>query len=96
MELSDHGYGTNSTGVSLPNGASSGYEKRELKSESRVRRTLEKSWPIAEQLKNEKAEDLFEWIGERIVEVVGDGQLQFPDEVPKELPMGVTFSFPMM
>jgi len=63
---------------------------------SRVQRTLEKSWPIGEHLKNEKAEDLFAWIGDCIAEVVGDGVKKFGEELPTRLPMGVTFSFPMM
>ncbi|OAP64860.1 hypothetical protein AYL99_00832 [Fonsecaea erecta] len=64
----------------------------------RVRRTLEKAWPIGEHLKMDKTEDLFAWIGDCIAEVVGDrltsdmGKVAVPDE----LPMGITFSFPMM
>ena len=63
----------------------------------RVRRTLEKAWPIGEHLKIDKTEDLFAWIGDCIAEVVGDrlssevGQVAVPDE----LDMGITFSFPM-
>jgi hexokinase len=64
--------------------------------QSRVRRILEKSWPIGEQLKHEKAEDLFAWIGECIAEVVEDGMRLFPETLQEELTMGVTFSFPMM
>jgi hexokinase len=64
--------------------------------ESRVRRSLEKSWPIRDHLKHENAEDLFAWIGECIAEVVEDGVQTFGEELPEELPMGVTFSFPMM
>lgn len=64
----------------------------------RVRRTLEKAWPIGEHLKMDKTEDLFAWIGDCIAEVVSDrisadvGRT----EPPEELTMGVTFSFPMM
>ena len=64
----------------------------------RVRRTLEKAWPIGEHLKMDKTEDLFAWIGDCIAEVVGDrltsdmGKVPVPDD----LPMGITFSFPMM
>ena len=63
----------------------------------RVRRTLEKAWPIGEHLKIDKTEDLFAWIGDCIAEVVGDrlsaevGKVDVPDE----LDMGITFSFPM-
>jgi len=64
----------------------------------RVRRTLEKAWPIGEHLKIDSTEDLFAWIGDCIAEVVGD---RFsPDvcrePVPDELDMGITFSFPMV
>lgn len=64
----------------------------------RLRRTLEKAWPIGEHLKIDKTEDLFAWIGDCIAEVVGDrlsadaGKVDIPDE----LDMGITFSFPMM
>ena len=64
----------------------------------RVRRTLEKAWPIGEHLKMDKTEDLFAWIGDCIAEVVSDrlnadmGKV----EPPEELNMGITFSFPMM
>lgn len=64
----------------------------------RVRRTLEKAWPIGEHLKIDKTEDLFAWIGDCIAEVVGDflgdelGKVSSPDE----LDLGITFSFPMM
>ena len=61
-----------------------------------VLRHLEKSWPIGEHLKNNQAEDLFAWIGGCIREVVRDGCNKWPGELPKVLPLGVTFSFPMM
>jgi len=63
---------------------------------SRVKRHLEKSWPIGEILKQNKAEDLFAWIGKCIAEVVQDGCEAWPGKLPDELPLGVTFSFPMM
>lgn len=64
----------------------------------RVRRTLEKAWPIGEHLKMDKTEDLFAWIGDCIAEVVGDRLTSDLGKVsvPEELPMGITFSFPMM
>jgi hexokinase len=61
-----------------------------------MKRHLEKSWPIGEQLKHNKAEDLFAWIGSCIAEVVQDGQHVWGEELPKEMSLGVTFSFPMM
>ncbi|KAH8809101.1 hexokinase family protein-like protein [Xylogone sp. PMI_703] len=64
--------------------------------ESRVRRLLERSWPIGEQLKNEKPEDLFAWIGKCIAEVISNGLKSWGKEIGEEIPMGVTFSFPMI
>jgi hypothetical protein len=63
---------------------------------ARIHRQLEKSWPIGEQLKQNKAEDLFAWIGSCIAEVVQNGQHLWGEEMPKEVSLGVTFSFPMM
>jgi hexokinase len=64
----------------------------------RVRRTLEKAWPIGEHLKMDKAEDLFSWIGDCIAEVVSDYLSSDASKIgePEELVMGITFSFPMM
>lgn len=65
----------------------------------RVNRTLEKIWPIGEHLKQDKAEDLFLWIGDCIAEVVADSlapNLANGTPIPAELEMGITFSFPMM
>ncbi|KAJ5227251.1 uncharacterized protein N7469_007257 [Penicillium citrinum] len=64
----------------------------------RVRRTLERAWPIQEHLKMDKAEDLFAWIGDCIAEVVAES-LTSDDakkDIPAELDMGITFSFPIM
>lgn len=63
---------------------------------SRVRRLLEKSWPIAQLLKKTPPEDLFAWVGKCVAEVVRDGWKAWPGELPDQLPMGITFSFPMM
>ncbi|KAL4909324.1 hypothetical protein BDW74DRAFT_80153 [Aspergillus multicolor] len=64
----------------------------------RVKRTLEKAWPIQEHLKMDKAEDLFAWIGDCIAEVVAESLSSdaTKSEIPEELEMGITFSFPMM
>lgn len=56
----------------------------------------QKSWPIGEKLKQEKAEDLFAWIGECIATVIEDAPKPVLASQMDELPMGVTFSFPMM
>lgn len=65
---------------------------------ARVRRVLEKAWPIGEHLKMDQAEDLFSWIGDCIAEVVSDrlSSDSFHGRKPEELTMGITFSFPMM
>lgn len=64
----------------------------------RVRRTLEKAWPIQEHLKMDKADDLFSWIGDCIAEVVADSLSSdaTKGDIPDELEMGITFSFPIM
>jgi hexokinase len=64
----------------------------------RVRRTLEKAWPIGEHLKIDMTEDLFAWIGDCIAEVVGDYMSNDAagTSMPDELDLGITFSFPMM
>ncbi|RDL30713.1 Phosphotransferase [Venustampulla echinocandica] len=61
-----------------------------------VQRHLEKSWPIGEQLKNNKAEDLFAWIGTCIAEIVREGCRIWDGKLPDQIPLGVTFSFPMI
>lgn len=64
----------------------------------RVKRTLERAWPIQEHLKMDKAEDLFSWIGDCIAEVVAESLTSDATRanVPEELEMGITFSFPIM
>ncbi|GLI81871.1 hypothetical protein PoHVEF18_010265 [Penicillium ochrochloron] len=64
----------------------------------RVKRTLERAWPIQEHLKKDKAEDLFAWIGDCIAEVVAESLTSdaTKKDIPAELDMGITFSFPIM
>lgn len=94
IELLGDGYGANVA----TNGAERSIQAIQNAQRPRVRRTLEKAWPIGEHLKIDKTEDLFSWIGDCIAEVVGDylsndaGKLNSPDE----LDLGITFSFPMM
>ena len=61
----------------------------------RLNRLLEHSWPIQEHLKNENSEKLFNWIGGCVAHVVRKGCEAFDLSPDDELPMGVTFSFPM-
>lgn len=57
----------------------------------------EKSWGIVDHLKMDKTEQLFAWIGDCIAEVVENGLKDEPLEstLREELPLGITFSFPM-
>ena len=65
----------------------------------RVRRTLEKAWPIEDRLKRDRAEELFSWIGDCIAEVVGDSLssdvASAVHSIPEELEMGISFCFPI-
>lgn len=62
----------------------------------RVRRLLEKSWPIANHLKSDNSDSLFLWIGHCIAEVVRDGCSALQLSSKQTIPLGVTFSFPMV
>jgi hexokinase len=46
----------------------------------------------------DKAEDLFSWIGDCIAEVVAESLSSdaMKKDIPAELDMGITFSFPIM
>lgn len=70
-------------------------DKAATKDRSRVIRHLEKSWPIGDQLKHDKPNDLFAWIGECIAGVVRCGTKEWPGELGEEVALGVTFSFAM-
>jgi len=67
----------------------------------KVKRSHDKSWPIGDHLKMDKAEDLFAWIGDCIAEILTDAlneaQVSASVESPfsEELLLGITFSFPM-
>jgi hexokinase len=60
-----------------------------------LNRLLEQSWPIQEHLKNQNSESLFSWIGNCVAQVVRKGCEIIGLSRDDELPMGVTFSFPM-
>jgi hypothetical protein len=102
-ETSDNGRNNSSGGATagIGGGADGSARSRDTirkAQRQRVRRTLEKTWPIGEHLKMDKAEDLFAWIGDCIAEVVADSLTAdvARDTIPKEVEMGITFSFPMM
>lgn len=67
----------------------------------RLHRQLERSWPIGEHLKNENADGLFSWIGRCVAIVLKDACEAWGPESDDHglmgtMPMGVTFSFPMV
>ncbi|KAE8382475.1 hypothetical protein BDV26DRAFT_253568 [Aspergillus bertholletiae] len=66
-----------------------------LGDQRRVRRTLEKAWPIEEHLRRDHAPDLFIFIGDCIADVVRDSLNNPSEEVPRELTTGISFCFPI-
>ncbi|MCJ1360031.1 MAG: hypothetical protein MMC33_010034 [Icmadophila ericetorum] len=62
----------------------------------------ERSWSIEERLKADNADDLFRWVGgclaQVIQEYIWDVQWSSNDRasMPEEIPLGITFSFPMI
>jgi hexokinase len=72
------------------NGATSGI------SSPRVTRLKERSWPIADHIKNADVISLFEWVGECIASVVAEGTRDWDLPADREIPLGITFSFPMI
>lgn len=76
-----------------------GVQKFNEKRSERIKRSHDKTWPIGEHLKMDKAEDLFAWIGDCVAEVITDAledvttarAAPFGDEIL----LGITFSFPM-
>lgn len=79
----------------VENGAENGLNP----SSEKIKRSYDKSWPIGEHLKMDKAEDLFRWIGDCIAEVITDALEDIPASIEapfgEELLLGITFSFPM-
>ncbi|KNG84544.1 hexokinase family protein [Aspergillus nomiae NRRL 13137] len=66
-----------------------------LGDQQRVRRTLEKAWPIEEHLRRDRAPELFTFIGDCIADVVRDSLNNPNEEVPRELTTGISFCFPI-
>ncbi|OIW28397.1 actin-like ATPase domain-containing protein [Coniochaeta ligniaria NRRL 30616] len=96
VELIDNATQNRKTnGLRSPENGANGHVKGNRPLPDRLRLLLERSEPIGNHLKNEEAESLFKWIGKIIAEVVRNGTdtLGLPPDV--DLPMGVTFSFPM-
>ncbi|PLB45817.1 hexokinase family protein [Aspergillus steynii IBT 23096] len=66
-----------------------------IQGQSRVRRTLEKAWPIEEHLRRDDAFNLFTWIGDCIAEVVADSLDNPRERMPSELTTGISFCLPL-
>ena len=64
--------------------------------DERIEKYHERSWPIGDHLKVEKAEDLFAWIGDCLAEVIRERMKDGEEGLPDEIPLGIAFSFPMM
>ncbi|KAI0843079.1 MFS general substrate transporter [Hypoxylon sp. FL0890] len=96
IELLGNEIGANGENGVNGNGVNGNPDDSDVDSPSNIRRVLEKSWPILDVLKNENADSLFKWIGSCIAEVVREGCEVFNLPRDQELPMGVTFSFPMV
>ncbi|KAI2468947.1 MFS general substrate transporter [Annulohypoxylon bovei var. microspora] len=96
IELLGNEIGVNGNGVNGSNGANGSLKNSHSEASPNIRRVLEKSWPILDVLKKENADSLFTWIGGCIAEVVREGCEEFNLPRDCELPMGVTFSFPMV
>jgi hexokinase len=62
---------------------------------ARIKRSHDKSWPIGDHLKMDKPEDLFSWIGDCMAEVLREAIDNRSISRDGEVPLGVTFSFPM-
>ncbi|GME62164.1 Hexokinase [Neofusicoccum parvum] len=69
----------------------------EARKPPKIRRSHERAWPIEEHLKMDQADELFAWIGDCIAGVVADALNDASLRVRDldEIPMGITFSFPM-
>jgi hexokinase len=92
--LADGAEGPNNEGAPVNGKGSSVFEAKAPRL-PRLRRLLERSWPIGEQLKDSNADNLFDFIGDRIAVVVKQACTEWGLRRDEELPMGVTFSFPM-
>ncbi|KAF3043986.1 hypothetical protein E8E12_004541 [Didymella heteroderae] len=60
-----------------------------------IKRSFDRSWPIGDHLKMDQPEDLFGWIGSCMAEVVREATDSNSISREEEIPLGVTFSFPM-
>lgn len=69
---------------------------KDVPDRSQLHKSFEKSWYIDEDLKKEHPQKIFNWIGSCIVDVISN-EKSFPEGYDEEfLPVGITFSFPMI
>ncbi|KAM9884845.1 hexokinase family protein [Verticillium dahliae] len=92
IELSPEEAVSREGGHGHTNGASNGVSN----AATRVARLKEQSWPIAEHLKSMNDTKLFDWIGECIAAVVTEGCRAWAFAADEPIPLGITFSFPMV
>ena len=68
---------------------------KHIEGHARVRRTLEKAWPIEEHLRKDHSADLFTWIGDCIAEVVADRLTNPSEERIDQITTGISFCLPI-
>ncbi|CAG8118025.1 unnamed protein product [Penicillium nalgiovense] len=68
---------------------------QQVEGHARVRRTLEKAWPISEHLRKDHSIDLFTWIGDCIAEVVADRLANPSEERIDQITTGISFCLPI-
>ncbi|KAJ5366225.1 hypothetical protein N7541_000166 [Penicillium brevicompactum] len=68
---------------------------KHIEGHARVRRTLEKAWPIEEHLRKDHSADLFTWIGDCIAEVVADRLTNPSEEQIDQITTGISFCLPI-
>ncbi|KAL5094951.1 hypothetical protein Trisim1_003560 [Trichoderma cf. simile WF8] len=69
---------------------------KDVPNRSRLHKSFEKSWYIDEDLKKEHPQKIFNWIGSCIIDVMSHEE-SGPEGYDEEfLPVGITFSFPMI
>lgn len=68
---------------------------QEIEGHARVRRTLEKAWPIEDHLRKDHSADLFMWIGDCIAEVVADRLANPSEERIDQITTGISFCLPI-
>ncbi|CAG7920973.1 unnamed protein product [Penicillium olsonii] len=68
---------------------------QQIEGHARVRRTLEKAWPIEKHLRQDHSADLFTWIGDCIAEVVADRLANPSEERIDQITTGISFCLPI-